>query len=172
MDDLFQATFEYAMQLDSLTVGQTHVAEGFGAKVIMDHPLLRGDTTAWHFAADHEAPGFVLFLFRQLSAAVTVVLLVGTVVFQKNVTVLRNVRGAGVSKLLGELTTETGGGELDFFNGGFGHVGRSEGQPMPRLKGKASLWQQDHLIVYGKNRLVNTNVWKNHNFMEFMIVFA
>ena len=54
-------------------------------------------------------------------AYVAVVLLVGPVVLHEDVAVLRDARGAGISEKLGELATEAGGGELDVFDGGFGH---------------------------------------------------
>jgi hypothetical protein len=43
------------------------------------------------------------------------------VVLHEDVAVLRDAGGAGVSEKLGELATEAGGGELDVFDGGFGH---------------------------------------------------
>ena len=120
-DDFLHAAFEHAVELDALAVREAHVAHGFGAKGIVDHPLLGGDASAGHFAADHKAPGLFLLLFGKLGTQVAVILLVGAVVLHEDVAVLRDARGAGISEKLGKLATEAGGGEFDIFDGGFGH---------------------------------------------------
>jgi hypothetical protein len=43
------------------------------------------------------------------------------VVLEQDVGLLRDVRGAGVSEILGQLATEACGGEFDVFDGGFAH---------------------------------------------------
>jgi hypothetical protein len=98
VDDFFQAAFEHAVELDALAVGQAHVAAGFRAKIVVDEPLRGGDAAAGHLAADHEAPGFFELGLGALGAHVAVVLLVGAVVLEENVRVLRDVWGAGVSE--------------------------------------------------------------------------
>jgi hypothetical protein len=42
-------------------------------------------------------------------------------VLHEDIAVLRDAGGAGISEKLGELATEADGGELDVFDGGFGH---------------------------------------------------
>jgi hypothetical protein len=98
VDDFFHAAFEHAVELDALAVGEAHVAEGLGAKVVVDHPLLGGDASAGHLAADHEAPGLFELGLGALGAHIAVILLVGAVVLDEDVAVLRDVRGAGVSE--------------------------------------------------------------------------
>ena len=98
VDDFFESAFEHAMQLNALTIGEAHVAHGFFTEVIVDEPLLRGDASTGHFRADHEAPGFFLFGFDEGRALVAIILLIGAVVLEQNVHVLRDVRSAGVSK--------------------------------------------------------------------------
>jgi hypothetical protein len=66
--------------------------KGLRAEVVMDEPLLRGDAAAGHLAADHEAPGLFELGLGALGAHVAVVLLVGTVVLEQDVRVLRDVR--------------------------------------------------------------------------------
>ena len=107
-NDFFQAAFKHAVELNSLAVGQTHVAKGLLAKVVMDEPLLGCDTAAGHLAADHETPGFVELGLGAFGADIAVILLVGAVVFEQDVGVLRDVRGAGISELLGQMATEAG----------------------------------------------------------------
>jgi len=121
VDDLLETALEHAVKLDALTVGQAHVAHGLGAQVVMDQPLRRGDASAGHLAADHEAPVLFQFLLAALRAHIAVVLLIGAVVLEQDVAVLGDVGAAGVGKLLGQLAAQPGGLQLDLFNGGFGH---------------------------------------------------
>ena len=119
VNDFFETAFEDAVELDALAVGEAHVAHGFIAEVIMDEPLFGGDASAGHFGADHEAPSFFLFGFDEGSALVAVVLLVGAVVFEKDVGVVGDAGGAGVGEEFGELAAEAVGFKFDFFDGGF-----------------------------------------------------
>ena len=146
-DDFLHAAFEHAVELDALAVGEAHVAHRFGAKGVVDHPLLGGDAAAGHFAADHEAPGLVLLFLGKLGTQVAVILLVGAVVLHEDVAVLRDARGAGISEKLGKLATEAGGGEFDVFDGGFAHKRRFWGAArVPQNEAKARLAGQ-----FGRN---------------------
>ena len=58
---------------------------------------------------------------------------------EQDVRIVRDVRGAGVSELLSELSAEACGGEFDVFDGGFAHkVGSEKGFYIGYYAGKAS----------------------------------
>jgi hypothetical protein len=60
-------------------------------------------------------------------------------VLHEDIAVLRDAGGAGISEKLGELATEAGGGQLDIFDGGFGHRnGGEKGARVADSGGKAS----------------------------------